>query len=591
MRARPELQGDFGMVSSTQWLATASGMSVLERGGNAFDAAVAAGFVLQVVEPHLNGPGGEVPILLYSAGAQQVRVICGQGVAPDAATIDWFRDHDLGRVPGTGLLAACVPGAFGGWMRLLRDYGTWTPAAVLEYAIGYAARGFPVAPRLAETIAAAHATFAELWPTSATVYLANGLPRVGDVLRNDTLATTYARIAKAATAAGPDRERQIEAAVDAFYRGFVADAIDTFARKPIATPDGLRHPGLLRGDDLADWEPALEEPVTLEYAGRTVCKTGPWGQGPVLLQQLGILDSLGARDRGYLSAEWIHIVVEAAKLAFADRDAWYGDPDFAEVPLADLLSPAYAAERASLVTDRADHDLRPGRPGGRTPRLPTGWDSDHSRTDSLPGSGEPAAAVRLGRGDTCHVDVVDRHGNMVAAMPSGGWLQSSPVIPELGFPLGTRAQMFWLDPDHPNALRPRKRPRTTLSPSLVLRDGKAVLAFGSPGGDSQDQWGLLFLLAVVDHGRGLQEAIDAPAFHTGHLIGSFDPRPFEPGTVHIEDRVPWATRRALARRGHRVIPAGPWSLGWLCAVGRDLDRKLLVGAANPRDGQGFATGR
>jgi gamma-glutamyltranspeptidase/glutathione hydrolase len=475
-------------------------------------------------------------------------------------------------------------------MRLLRDHGTWTVGAVLEYAIGYASRGFPVAPRLAETVAAIAPTFLEHWPTSAEVYLATGSPTAGGVARNETLAATYGRIAAIAEAAGPERERQIDAALDAFYRGFVAEAIDDFCRRPISTPDGRHDRGLLSGDDLAGWSPAVEDPVTLDYRGRTVCKTGPWGQGPVMLQQLAMLEGLDLDAMGHLTPEWIHTVVEVAKLAFADREAWYGDPDFVDVPLAGLLAQDYSVDRRALVGGHADMTLRPGHPDGRIPRLPEGWDGPAGH-ETGPGTGEPATTSRLGRGDTCHVDVVDRHGNMVAAMPSGAWLQSSPVVPGLGFPLGTRAQMFWLDPGHPNALEPGKRPRTTLSPSLVLDDGQPILAFGSPGGDFQDQWGLLFLLAVIDHGLEPQAAIDAPAFNTGHLIGSFDPRPFEPGSLYVEDRLPKKTIVELERRGHHVIRSGSWSLGWLCAVGRDRRRGLLMAASNPRDGQGFAVGR
>ncbi len=362
------------MVSSTQWLATASGMSVLERGGNAFDAAVAAGFVLQVVEPHLCGPGGEVPIILYSARDRRVQVVCGQGTAPETATIERFRSLGLARIPGIGPLGACVPGAFGAWMRLLREHGTWTVAAVLEYAIGYASWGFPVAPRLADTVAEMTPTFLAHWPSSAEVYLAGGGTPAGGVARNTALAATYGRIAALAEAAGSDRDRQIDAALDAFYRDFVAEAIDGFFSQPIPTPDGRRDRGLLSGQDMARWSSTVEDPVTFDYRGRTVCKTGPWGQGPVLLQQLAILEGFDLAAMGHLSADWIHTVVETAKLAFADRDAWYGDPDFADVPLAGLLAPGYAAERRALIGDRADMTLRPGRPDGREPRLPEDWE-------------------------------------------------------------------------------------------------------------------------------------------------------------------------------------------------------------------------
>ncbi len=588
---RPELAGTFGMVSSTQWLATGAGMSVLERGGNAFDAAVAAGFVLQVVQPHQNGPGGEVPIIIHSVRDGAVRVVAGQGPAPATATIEHFRDLGYDRIPGTGPLAACVPGSFGAWMRLLRDYGTWDVGAVLEYAIGYARDGFPASPGMVEAIDALAPVFERHWPTSAALYLR---PRIvaGDMVRNPVLAETYQRVAEAAAAGGGGgREAGIDAATDAWYRGFVAEAIDRFARAPIADAEGRVARGLLTAEDMAAWQPTIEDPVTLEYRARTICKTGPWGQGPVLLQQLAVLDGIDLPSLGHLSADWIHTVVEGGKLAFADRDAWYGDPAFVDVPLEDLLDPAYATERRGLIGPQADLTLRPGRPGGRAPHLPDGWERGSVGERAVAGSGEPGMANRRGKGDTCHVDVVDRFGNMVAAMPSGGWLQSSAIIPELGFPLGTRAQMFWLDPAHPNALAPGKRPRTTLTPTLVLEGDEPVMAFGSPGGDGQDQWGLAFLLAVVDHGLGLQAAIDAPAFYSEHLIGSFDPRPFVAGVMRVEARIDPAVIRDLERRGHRVTVDGAWSLGALCAVGRDPATGLLRGASNPRDGQGFATGR
>jgi gamma-glutamyltranspeptidase/glutathione hydrolase len=443
---------------------------------------------------------------------------------------------------------------------------------------------------LAETVSAIAPTFIEYWPSSAEVYLHGAAARVGGTVRNEALANTYRRIVGYAEAAGGDRDRQIEAALDAFYQGFVADAIDSFLSRPVPTADGRRDSGLMTGDDLARWKPSIELPVTLDYRGRTVCKPGPWSQGPVLLQQLAILEGFDLAGLGHLSPEWVHVVVEASKLAFADREAWYGDPDFADVPLAGLLDQQYSDERRKLIDDRASDALRPGHPLQQTPRLPSGWQSE-TTLSPLPGTGEPATARRLGRGDTCHVDVADRHGNMVAAMPSGGWLQSSPVVPGLGFPLGTRAQMFWLDSDHPNALQPGKRPRTTLSPSLVLEQDEPILAFGSPGGDFQDQWGLQFLLAVVDHGLEPQAAIESPAFGSRHFIDSFEPRSFDANHLEIEDRVPAATTAELIRLGHRLDRVGPWSLGWLCAVGKDTRSGLLMAASNPRDGQGFAAGR
>jgi gamma-glutamyltranspeptidase / glutathione hydrolase len=603
---RPELTGDFGMVASTHWLASAAGMSVLERGGNAFDAAVTAGFVLQVVEPHLNGPGGEVPILVWSEAEQRVSVVCGQGVAPAAATIEHFTDLGLDLVPGTGPLAATVPGAVGGWLLMLERWGTWSVADVLEPAIGYAEHGFPALDRISASIGAVERMFTTDWPTSAATWLPHGqVPQAGSRLTNPVLAATYRRLVAEAQAASTSREGQVAAARKAWYEGFVAEAIAAFcAETAWRDTSGKPHGGLLTGDDLAGWAATVEDPVTYDYHGHTVCKTGPWGQGPVFLQQLALLSGFDLDEAGYLSADYVHTVLECAKLAFADREAWYGDPNFTDVPLTELLDDAYTAERRRLVGAEADHDLRPGSPGGRAPRLPT-------PPTSATGTGDPSALLGTGsagtqdgvgeptvdtsgrvRGDTCHVDVVDRHGNMVSATPSGGWLQSSPTVPELGFCLGTRAQMFWLEPGLPSSLHPGKRPRTTLTPSFALRDGKPWMAFGTPGGDQQDQWSVNFFLAVV-HGRlNLQEAIDAPMFHSVHFPSSFYPREARPGVALVEDRIDPAVVAELRRRGHTVEEQGPWSLGRISAVARDgAAPGFLRAGANPRGAQGYAVGR
>ncbi|MFG1686243.1 gamma-glutamyltransferase family protein [Nonomuraea sp. NPDC049269] len=589
---RPELTGDFGMVASTHWLASATGMGVLERGGNAFDAAVAAGFVLQVAEPHLNGPGGEVPILLWSQEEERVSVVCGQGVSPAAATIDRFTGLGLDVVPGTGLLAATVPGAFGGWMEMLERWGTWTLADVLEPAIHYATRGVPVLDRIAATVSSVERLFLEDWPTSAATWLPHGkVP--GAKLTNPVLAATYRRLVSEAEAASSTREGQIAAARDAWYRGFVAEAIAAFsAGTAWRDSSGEAHGGLLTGDDLAGWSASVEDPVTFDYHGHTVCKTRPWGQGPVFLQQLALLSGFDLDGMGQLSADYVHTVIESAKLAFADREAWYGDT---EVPMADLLDEEYNAKRRALIGAEASVELQPGAPRGRTPRLPAfpapGTVSTAPGISGVrSGVGEPTVGSDGStRGDTCHLDVVDRHGNMVSATPSGGWLQSSPTIPELGFCLGTRAQMFWLQEGLPASLRPGTRPRTTLSPSFALRDGKPWLAFGTPGGDQQDQWSVNFFLSVVHGGLNLQEAVDAPMFHSEHFPSSFYPRGSRPGVMHVENRVDPAVVAELRRRGHQVEVQGPWTLGRLSAVARDGD--FLKAAANPRGAQGYAAGR
>ena len=616
---RPQLAGTFGMVASTHWLASAAGMAVLEAGGTAFDAAAAAGLVLQVVEPHMNGLGGEAPIIGYAAGRAaatappdgEVFVLDGQGPAGGSATVLAFTELGLDLIPGNGLLPACVPAAFGTWLLLLQRYGRLPLRAVMQYAIGYARDGYPMTAGASAAIASAERLFRQHWASSAEVYLGGGVPAPGSRFANPALAATYQRILDEAEAAGADRDQQIEAARRAYYQGFVAEAIDGYlARAQVLDLTGQPHRALLSGTDLAGWQARVEQPVTLDFMGLTVCKTGPWGQGPVFLQQLALLDGLGLDSLAPGSADHLHTVIECAKLAFADREAWYGDPRFAEVPLDGLLAPGYAAQRRALVGREASMELRPGRPDGQPPRLPgyaTGAvrrpagaspaaaepTAEESGAGTAPrwevtGPGEPAAA-RPATGDTCHLDVADRFGNLVSVTPSGGWLQSSPVIPGLGFCLGTRAQMFTLTEGLPNTLAPGKRPRTTLTPSLALRGGQPYLAFGTPGGDQQDQWTLAFFLNHVVFGMNLQEAIDSPAFHTRHFPSSFYPRQAAPGEIDVERRAGPAVIEELRARGHRVTVRAPWSLGRVSAVARDGG--LLYAAANPRGMQGYAIGR
>ncbi|MBC9726627.1 gamma-glutamyltransferase [Streptomyces sp. TRM68367] len=604
---RPTLQGTFGMVSSTHWLASQSAMAVLEDGGNAYDAAVAGAFVLHVVEPHLNGPAGEVPILLAPAGGE-ARVLCGQGVAPAGATVAHYRGLGLELVPGTGPLAAAVPGAFDAWMLLLRDHGTKSLADILQYAIGYAEHGHAPVERVGETVETVRELFETEWTSSAEVYLPGGkAPRPGELLRNPALAVTWKRLLAEVAGAG-DREAQIEAAREVWRTGFIAEALVRQAERPTMDTSGERHTGTLTAADLAGWSAAYETPATYDWNGWTVCKAGPWSQGPVLLQQLALLPPELPR---YGSADYVHLLIEGCKLALADREAWYGDA--AEVPLGDLLSDGYNAARRELVGENASHELRPGSPGGRAPRL-----CAHARMaatagpgcDAL-GIGEPTVAKGptspvpgvpdvtadgATRGDTCHLDVVDRWGNMIAATPSGGWLQSNPVVPELGFPLGTRLQMTWLEEGLPNSLTPGRRPRTTLTPSIALRDGVPVMAFGTPGGDQQDQWQLHFFLAValrgeVRGGPDLQGAIDAPNWHNDSFPGSFYPRGMRPGSVTVEARMDVEVIEQLRRRGHDVTVGDAWSEGRLCAVARDPQTGILSAAANPRGMQGYAVGR
>ena len=590
---RPELIGTFGVVTTTHWLGSAVGMSVLEKGGNAFDAAVSTGFTLQIVEPHLNGPGGDMPAIFKAVSDTTPRVLCGQGPIPQAATIGHFKELGLDLIPGSGLLCAVVPGAFDAWMLLLKDYGTMSLSEVLKPAIEYARNGYPVVPKITETIATVRELFSSEWTESAKLYLPNGQPpQPGSIFKNTILADTYERIVSEAEKTSSNRERQIEAARDIWYRGWVAETIDKFCRyEAVMDVSGRKHSGLLTAEDMASWTSTYDEVASYNYGEYTVCKCGPWSQGPVLLQQLAILDGMEIRSMDPLGADFVHSVIEAAKLSFADREAYYGDPNFVDVPLEILLSKNYNESRRNLISLQASADLLPGLIEGYSNAI------DHALVERGElvsnigmGVGEPTVAkTGATNGDTVHLDIIDRHGNMISCTPSGGWLQSSPLIPELGFCLGNRGQMFWLDEHSPSTLVPGKLPRTTLSPSLALKNEKPYMVFGTPGGDQQDQWSTIMFLHHADHGMNLQEAIDAPSFHSEHFPGSFWPRSRQPKKVVLEDRFPETTIDELIRRGHQIEVGASWSEGRL--TGATIDNKVLRAAANPRGMQGYAAGR
>lgn len=595
---RPEILGTFGVVTSTHWLASQAGMSLLERGGNAFDAAVAAGFVLQVVEPHLVGPAGEVPIVFHSVRTGRTEMLCGQGPTPAGATLAHYQSLGLDLIPGNGLLPAVIPGAFDAWMLMLRDHGTLSVRDALEPAIYYAEHGHALMPRISNTIASLKDFFEAHWPTTAEVYLPGGaVPEARKLFRNPRLAQTWRRVLSEAEAVGGDRERQIDAARDAFYRGFVAEEIDRYARNTeVMDESGRAHRGVLTAADMAGWSATYETPLTYDYHGYTVAKAGAWSQGPVFLQTLALLKGTDLGATGPASAEFVHRVTEAMKLAFADREAYYGDPAFVDVPLEALLSDAYNAERRALLGETASHALQPGIVPGFEAQVARVMDTlaRLSKVTQIgAASNEPTMAdmrASAKRGDTTHVDVIDRWGNMVSATPSGGWFQSSPVIPGLGFGLNTRAQMFWLVPDLPCTLAPGKRPRTTLTPSLALRDRAPYMVFGTPGGDQQEQWQLQLFLRHVHHGLNLQEAIDLPMSHTMHFPTSFYPRDRKPGHLAVESSFGADVIADLRARGHHIEEVPEWTVGRLTAASRDPDG-LLHAAATPRLMQAYAVGR
>jgi gamma-glutamyltranspeptidase/glutathione hydrolase len=546
-RTRPELRGTFGFAASTHWLATGTAQSVLERGGTAVDAAVAAAFVLHVVEPHLNGPGGDLTAIVAPA-REHPFVLAGQGAAPAAATIERYRGLGLDEVPGAGPLAAAVPGSVVAWLHLLATRGTWELPDVLAPAIGYARDGHPVHENVVRTIRAVAPLFKQHWPTSAAQWMPSGrIPEPGDMITNAPWAGLLERLAAAGDPGGT-REARVHAAI-ALWRQVVGEATEEFVQTPVRHSIGGALPGVLTAADIAAYAPAEEQAASLTFRGVQVLKAGLWTQGPALLQSLAILDAVAA-ERGDAALDpstalGVHTIAETLKLALADRDAWFADPaalvargvDPAPL-LADLLDPAYSAERAALIGDTASRAVRPGRPGGREP-----------------------------------------------------WLQSSPTIPALGFCLGTRLQMMWLDADAPSRLEPGIRPRSTLSPTMLARDGRVVEALGTPGGDQQDQWQLLYLLRRIVGGYEPQQAIDAPMFHTDAMVASFEPRTVQTASLTVESRLGDAVIAELRERGHAVTVMGPWSLGRLSAVGIDPDRGWMFAAANSRGNQGYAAGR
>ncbi len=577
---RPVIRGRSLVVACGHYLAAAAGMRMHALGGNAFDAGVAMVFAQSVLEFQSFGFGGEVPILVYDGRERRVVAVNGNTRAPSRATIEWFRSQGITLIPGDGFLAAGVCAVPDALITVLDRYGRLSLEQVLAPAIELAAGGFPIYEGMLRSVTEHEPRLRE-WPSSAAVFFPGGAaPRLGDTWRNPDLARTFERLVEAERGArSRGRSEALAAARDYFYRGPIAREIVAFQRDTkIRDANGVVSNGLLTEDDFAQYRASFEAPVSATYRGYEVHKCGPWSQGPVFLQQLGLLEGIDLRALGHNSADYIHTVIEATKLAMADRERYYGDPEYVDVPLRGLLSKAYAASRRGLIDPRAaSAELRPGDPypfEGRTaPASPV------------------AADGRAWSGGTTGTRAVDADGNMFSATPSGGWFRSSPVIPGLGFSLGTRIQMFWLhDPAHPSALAPRKRPRTTLTPSLVTREGEPHLVFGTPGGDQQDQWTLQFFLNMVDFGMDVQDAIDAPSFHSAHMSSSFYPRQAKPRELVVERRVPEAVLDDLRARGHEIRLAGDWSLNYTTAVRYDPARRLIEGGASSRGERNYAIG-
>jgi gamma-glutamyltranspeptidase/glutathione hydrolase len=570
MPQRPTLMSTRGMVATEHYLSAEAGLRILHGGGNAFDAAIAATLAEGVLNPHMHTFGGELSALGYVAADRTVFAVNGNTVAPRAAKIDWFKAHAIDLIPWAGVLAAGPPAAPHALLTTLSRFGTRSFAEVVAPALELAEDGFPLHPGLRGpapahplgdfSLAGCAELFRSSWPSSAAIYLPHGrLPEIGERIRNPDLARTFRRLITA-----EDRVKRrgrsdgVAAAIDAFYRGEIAE---------IVAAHSAAHGGLLAREDLLDYRSEIEATVSLDYKGYSVHKCGPWSQGPVFLQQLALLRGFDLASLGQGSVDYVHVVVEAAKLAFADREQYYGDPRFVDVPLAGLLSEEYAAARRTLVDSRrASMEQRPGDP---------------RHAAALLENGEIFAARPWGRG-TVYVAAVDGARNMASFTPSGAWIPASPVIEGLGFPLGTRVQTFYLDPRHPNALLPGKRPRTTLTPTLVLREGAPAMVLGTQGGDQQDQWTLQVFLNLVEFGMEVQEAIEAARFSSLHFPSSFYPHGATPGGLRVENRVPEAVRAKLAARGHVVEVDGDWAAGDVLALVVDERHRVIRGGADPR---------
>lgn len=568
---RPVLMATHGLATSSHYLATAAGLHALKDEGNVVDAGASMWFCLTLLKPHLAGVAGEVPVLLYLADEEKVIAVNGQGPAPMAASIDWFKEQGYPMIPEDGFTPAVVPGAFDAWLTALEKYGTFSLSRVLEPALLIARDGFPVYPTLRKAIEENKDRFMREWPLSAATYVPGGdTPDVGQLIRNPDWYRTFKEVADIAEAAG-SRVSGIDAARKHFYDGPVARRIVEYMEDSTCRDVyGMENHGLLTLDDFSGYRSRFEKPVTAGYRGYNVYKCGPWCQGPVFLQQLRLLEGFDLQGMGHNTVEYLHTWVECAKLAFADREQYYADPDYADVPLDWLLSEEYSVERRRLVDPEKASMLL--RPGGAEPRNPV--------------EGEPSPF----EGDTTHLDAVDRHGNMISATPSGGWMRTSPLIPGLGFPMGTRAQMLHLDPNHVERLEPGKKPSTTLTPSLVMKDGRPYMVFGTPGGDRQDQWTLQFFLNHVEFGMNVQEALDAPTVHSNHFPASFWPHAAKPGEVNVEPRIGTEVAEGLRSLGHRVVFSEPWSHGRCLAIRYDPDSGVMYGGASPRTGEPYAMG-
>ena len=572
---RPVVSGTQGVVSAGHPLVSMAGMRMLLSGGNAFDAVVAAGFAAAVVEPTASYTlCGECVALIYDARKRETFAVSGQGTAPALATLEFFRGRRLDRIPtGPGPeahLSFTVPGAVDAYLTVLETHGTKTVSEVLAPALNYAERGFPMYEYMHRLLAIPESRSQfDIYPPGGTAvfYPGGRVPEVGDLFVQEALAGTLRRLVEADSRGRGHRAAGIAAARARFYRGDIAATIGAFSE---------RLGGLLRASDLAGYRARLEPPLRTTFAGREILGQSAWTQGPVLMQALGMLATFDLRALKHNSARYIHVVSEALKLAFADRERHYGDREDALASVAGLLAPAYLQGRAALIRmDRATPEAPP--PGD--PRSRDGASRGVGATSGVRTSG--AAAAGAAADGTTHIAAIDRDGNMICLTPSGGVFRKSAFAPELGCTLSTRSEMFVLEEDHPNALAPGKRPRTTLVSYLISEGGVPTMTVGCPGGDDQTQADLQLVLNLLIFGMNPQQAVEAPRFSTQTLVNSFYPRVYRPGQLNVEPGIPESTRAELTALGHTVTEIGACGNGAV-VTRRDPETGVLSAGADPR---------
>src|SRR5262245_2535586 len=562
---RPTIMGTRHMIAATQYLAAEAGFKILEAGGNAIDAGVAAGIALGVVQPEFVNVAGVAPIIIYSAAEKRIVTIPGLGTWPKALDRNYFKTRHGGKIP-QGIMRTVVPAAPDAWITALERFGTMSFGEVAKSAISYARDGFPVYTLMNEVITEHEAEY-RLFPTNVDLYLPNGRPpQVGEVFVQKALGATLQHMAdQEAAARSRGREAGLAAARDAFYRGDIARAIVKYQKE---------NGGILSVEDLANYRSGFDEPVATSFGGITLYACGPWCQGPSLLQTLNLLDGAELKKLGHNSVGYLHCITEAVKLAFADREAYFGDPRVIDVPIEAMLSRDYANKRRAMI--RADRAWPEMPPAGDPRNLAAQRASD----------GAPLVRKRAFSApelDTSHVCCVDKHGNVFAATPSDG-SYNAPVIPELGIIPSSRGSQNWGDPNHPSGVAPGKRPRLTPSPAIAIEPGKMKMPFGTPGGDVQTQAMLQVFLNIHLFGMDVQEAIEAPRVASYSYPSSFEPHAYHPGLLHMESRIDKATGDALAKLGHRIgwWPDWTWLAGAVCSVVADQESGVLKGGADPR---------